>query len=257
MPRTATETAETPRVGEIGSFGKSMEDLFKGGQFLGQMYSLVELRRAYHDAKSGFSQSVHGACGKGEWLADVVETDGAKSLPNGFLRVVYVQKPVDVLKSLKTGAYAVSGGTRLSYDCPKSGFVVPGDGKLWHPATGAAIATVDDREKAVHEVAEYISLYPEQFAHMTIPARWNSEFAEQFVNANFNPENPTPEQLAEFITSYQWSPSADTGINAVRRDFWDRNNGPFGVDMLGNLSRWSSDVGARVRSKALASTILG
>jgi len=240
-------TIEKPTMGDIKLFGKSVEDLFKGGQFPDQMYSLVEVRRAYHDTKTGLANNVHNAYESGEWLADVVETDGAKKLPNGFLKVVYVQKPADVLKSLKTAAYATSGGTRLSYDCPPIGFAVPGDGKLWHPDTGAAIATVADKQKAVREVAEYVSKHPEQFAGMTIPAKWNDEFVKLFGKKNFNPENPMPEQLAEFVTSYQWSPSADTGIRAVRRDFYDREDGPFSVGLFDVLGCRSSVIGARLR----------
>jgi len=243
--------------GDITHFNESPWQLFEEGVFPAQGVTLAELRRAYADQATGVRQNVHANYGKAEWLADVVDTTGAKARGN-ILVLNYFQRPegltIATIKSTKSGTqnetrHSVDGKS-VEYACPPSGWVVPGDGKLWLPELGTAIATVDDRGEAIRQVAAYISKHPKEFAGWDIPKRWHAEFVEKFGRKNFNPENPTPDQLAEMETSYQYRPNANTGLRAVGRFFWDlRNVGPFDVYLDDDVVPGDSDVGARLRSR--------
>jgi len=238
--------------GDITHFNESPWQLFEEGVFPAQGLTLAELRQAYADPATGVRQNVHANYGKAEWLADVVDTTGAKARGDRLV-LKYFQKPdgLEVTKSTKTktSEYGVDGKS-VEYACPPSGWAVPGDGKLWLPELETAIATVDDRGEAIRQVAAYISKHPNEFAGWDIPKRWHAEFAEIFDKKNFNPENPTSEQLAKLETSYQYRPNANTGLRAVWRFFWGgRSRGPFGVDLYVGVEDGSSDVGARLRSR--------
>jgi hypothetical protein len=231
-----------PMLGNVVAFSTSIEDLVGLGDFPDSMYTLAALRAAYHNPSTGIAHDIHSHR-ISERLADVIDLHGANELPNGFLRVKYIQKPrVALVKTAHTeedtgdkytvvSSCSVSGGRVHVYDCPPDGFAVPNDGVLWHPETGAAVATTDDREKAVKLVAKYIEQNHSQFAHMRIPEEYHRRFAERYGEHEFNPEKLTPEQLAHFITSgqYRATPSKDlVCMRFIVRTFSDYY-GPFGV----------------------------
>jgi hypothetical protein len=237
---------ESPKLGDVQNYGKSVEDLFRADTFPKNGATLLDVKRDYFTPSSSTRGGIHEGYEKGEWLADVVETDGAKGLSKGRIRVVYVQRPEDIRLSLRKGKYASEGGKRIPYDCPPDGWVVPGDGKLYHPKTGAAIATMSDKAKAVRENVRYMDKHPEQFAGWTIPARWKKEFNDIFKE-DVDLANPTHAQLAEFITSYQFAPVKNSGLRAVGRSFWSRGCGPFRVVLCGALRLGYPFLGARLR----------
>jgi hypothetical protein len=222
------------------------EMLFREGCFENGS-TLLEVRRAYFSSPK-FRNSIHEGYKEGKWLADFVETDGAQAFPSGHIRVVYVQRPDEIILRLGSCKYASEGGKRIPYDCPPDGWAVPADGLLFHPETGAAIATVNDKAKAVSENTCYIAKHQEQFAGWTIPEKWREDFEKKFPYQKFDPNVPTHEQLAEFITSYQRAPPKNMGLSAVWRDFRRRSSGPFFIDLWLNLEDGNSVSGTCVHS---------
>jgi len=245
---------QTYQMSDIRKFGKSPEDLFREHVFPESGVTLSELWRAYSDPKIGIRKNMHENRGKGEWVADFVDTDGAKALSGDRLQLTYIQRPKKIKPAETLGtdkhAYIAEGGKRISYICPSSGCVVPADGLLRHPETGVAIATVPNGNKAIKQLAKFIETHPEQFAGFTIPKRFRNELLREYGARNFNPEKPTPGQLAEVELSMQYSPSKNTGIGGVVR-FVDGNcPGPFCVNIgVCGLDSGIPDTGARLRSK--------
>lgn len=228
-------TITQPTTQEVEHYGKSAEDMLREGLFP-RMHTLLSLRKAYHDVSIGIRQSVHNKFGYGERVADLVDTTGAEERPNDFLRLTYVQQPEGVLSEgenstikkgvINQGRKTVKGGKRIIYDCPPNGWQVPTSDGLWHPKTGAAIATVQDRSEAVRQLKTYIKAHQEQFA-------------------GFEPQNS--QELAEKEVSYQWRSEANSGVRSVRRDFWHHNYSPFYVSLDADLSSQNAVVGARLR----------
>jgi hypothetical protein len=244
---------EAGKIGDIHDSGNPVRHFFKF--FLGDAVSLLDLRKAYFDSENEMRAKIHNDYGKGEWLADVVETDGAKVSSKGHVKVVYVQRPEGINLTnnalsrdahLKTSP--TEGGNRISYDCPPSGWVVPDGDLLWHPETGAALATVESRVDGIKALAGYIEKHPEKFKGWTLPEKSYAQFLDIF-GRDCNPKSPTSKQLAELELSYQWAPGADSGARVVRRDF-QGNCGPFCIHMVNDINSAYANTGFRLRTRA-------
>ena len=238
---------EAWRIGDILDFGKPVRPFLKC--FLGDGLTLLDARQAYFDSESGMRSKIHKDYEKGEWLADVIETDDAKTSSRG-LSVVYVQKPENVNFSadVHPRATLTEGGKRIAYNCPPTGWVVPEGNLLWHPETGAALATVDSKAEGVEILAKYIEKHPEQFKGWELPEKSYARFFEMF-GGRCDPEKPTPKQLAELELSYQWAPDANSGVRTVRREF-DKHCGPFCIHITDDLNGRRDNTGFRLRTRA-------
>jgi hypothetical protein len=220
---------KTYKCGDIWHLSKSPKQLFRRGVFPDNGRTLLNIWQGYFGSPQ-VRNGIHEGYGSGEWLSDVIDTDDAGETTKGRLNIVYIKRPEYI--TLREGKYGAEGGKRINYNCPPDGWVIPADGILRHPKTGAALATIDDREKAVKENARYIEKHTEQFAGWTIPARWQKEFDDIFKEDDVDLADPTPPQLAEFITSYQWAPMKNTGLVAAWRRFKIREDGPFCVGLF-------------------------
>jgi len=242
------------RLGSISHWGISVEELFNKEIFPQKGYSLLELRRAYHDLSTGLRlesiQPNNDIYARYEWVADVVDTDGAKDLGNGYFRMTYVQKPARCSKvwidkgDAKMAGYAAEDGKRIIYDCPPDGYAIPRDGLFYHPETGAPLATARSQSEAERLLEEYIKQHPEEFAGWTIP----------FPTPNFlgalqgTSSKPSPLDLARFEVAYYQCPPANAGgVWAVQRGFGGLGPGSFTVLMKESLWPSSNYRGARVR----------
>src|SRR3989339_1346151 len=144
----------TQTVDPITLFGQSPKQLFQREDFRTRGYTLLEEINAYQ-TNPAFRQSVHDNLSNGIWTPEIVLTDGAEQLPNGYLALRWIRRPTkfryvnagsveDMLtgKEEKAERILETEGEELIYKCPESGFRVPADGLLFDPQTGAAIATV-------------------------------------------------------------------------------------------------------------------
>lgn len=236
--------AGTLKLENVDHFGSPVRHFFR---FLfGEGITLLDARKAYFDSESGIRSQMHNDYGKGEWLADLVDTGKSAVSPNGYLKVDYVQGPHS--GDERADDFSISGGKRISYNCPPTGWVVPDGDLLWHPETGAALATVNSRIEGVEMLAKYIEKHPEQFKGWELPEKSYARFFEMF-GGRCNPEKPTPKQLAELELSYQWAPDANSGARTVRRTF-DKHCGPFCIYMTDDLNGRHDNTGFRLRTRA-------
>ena len=258
----------TQTIEPITLSGQSPQQLLQREDFRAKGYTLLEERTAYQ-TDPAFRQSVHDNFGKGIWTPELIHTDGAEQLPDGYLALRWFRRPTRaelVKQGLSSRYNAITGETKESqseqktweidgeefkYECPPSGFQVPAtsgrfEGMLYHPETGAAVATISDRSMAAERIAAYMKNHEANFK-WEIPDGTVKLWGEDAFGKKFNPKNPTPEQLALVETSYQWSPTANSGVRAVRRGFWDHDGGPSGVVLGHVLSDRYGDIGARVR----------
>ena len=246
--------AKRSQVDKIRFLGKTPQELFQRGDFIRKGYTLAEELEAYRKDPA-FRNKVHADYEKGIWTPEVILTDGAKELPNGFFRYKWVRRPngIYAVQNLITEEEEIKteGGEEFSYDCPPSGFRVPATsgrfkGMLYHPETGAAVATITDRSMAAERITVYMKNHEADFK-WEIPDGTVTLWGEQAFGKKFDPKNPTPEQLALVETSYQWRPETNVGPRPVRRGFWYLDNGPFDVSLSGDLSHQDDCVGVRLR----------
>ena len=236
-------TITQPTTSEVEHYGKSAEDLMKEGMFP-RIHTLLSLRTDYYDLSTGIRKNVHSKPGYGERVADIVDTTDAETRSNGYLRLVYVQQPEDVSKSLRKETYSIEGGKRIICDVPQSGWQVPTSDGLWNPETGTAFATVQDRDKAVKVMKAYMEANPETFRNWEISEKSTNFWRGQVQDFD---KLSDIEKLAIVETSYQWRPETNVGPRPVRRGFWYLDNGPFDVSLSGDLSHQDDCVGVRLR----------
>ncbi|MBI2583957.1 MAG: hypothetical protein HYW25_04785, partial [Candidatus Aenigmarchaeota archaeon] len=231
----------------------------------------------YADPKTGIRQSVHADFGKGIWCPEVILTDNPGQSESGLPVYKWFRRPSGIYLIEKGGSRKenlITGKTEekkaeekryeieidgeiILYECPPSGWAVPATsgrfmGYLRHPHTGAAVATVLDRSVAVDAMEAYIRRHESEFAGWDMIEStlelWRSalekeKFERLFGNADL------PRKMAITETSWQYSPSPNSGVSAVRRDFWDHEYGPLSAVLDGGLGRRTVYVGARPRSK--------
>ena len=118
----------------------------------------------------------------------------------GFARASVIHKPKDF-------RYGEDGNAEFEVDenskiikgvyVPKSGFMALEERGLLNPRTGLPYLTVgDDKDRSV----------------------------ESFTSRGF------PRDIAEFIASYFFARSEGEGVGAVGREYWDDDDGSFGLD---------------------------
>src|SRR3989339_1742157 len=219
-------TISQPTVKEVDHYEKSAEDMIKEGLFP-RIHTLLSLREGYHDPSTGIRRSVQNTFCYGERVADLVDTTDAEELSNGFLRLTYVQRPEIVIYQGETRI--IEGGKKIICDVPKSGWQVPTSDGLWHPETGAAIATVPDRSEAVRQLQKYIESNPDKFRNWEISKKFAKYWMIQF-ESNLD-ELSYVEKLALVETSFQWRPVANSGVWSVGRGLWYRLEGQFDVSL--------------------------
>lgn len=222
-------------VDKIRFLGKTPQELFQRKDFRTRGYTLIGERAAY-EKDTTFRQAVHADAGKGIWTPEAILTNGAKELPSEFYRYKWVREPSE----------------EFVYDCPPSGYAVPAasgrfKGKLYHPETGAAVATIGDRNEAIKLNEAYMRKHwDKQFGGWEISEEIVEFWGEEVFGEKFDPKNPTPEQLALVEIFYQISPDPDTGIRPVLRSFWLRGGGPQIVGLDRGLADKCDTVGARL-----------
>src|SRR3989339_1685702 len=106
----------TQTVDPITLFGQSPKQLFQREDFRTRGYTLLEEINAYQ-TNPAFRQSVHDNLGKGIWTPEIILTDGAEQLPNGYLALRWFRRPTraDLVKQGLSSRYnAITGETKES-----------------------------------------------------------------------------------------------------------------------------------------------
>jgi tetratricopeptide (TPR) repeat protein len=245
----AKHPTEPFHIGRIQDFNGSIAEYYNFNLFPASGLTLLDLRQAYDDLSTGIREDIHRSQGRGEILADVVLTTTSRSA-TAPTTVQYVRRPERLDVNLGTGALLeLSGGSAFDYICPPDGWVVPTDGHLFHPDTGAPLATEPDRNKALRALSHYIQQHPDHYATWSIPVGRHRELIKQYGKTNFDPNHPTPEQLAECELSYFRGPDSASGrARAVWRRF--SQEGPFEIQISHTLKWGGYDLGTRRRTRS-------
>ena len=82
----------TQTIEPIQLFGQSPQQLLQREDFLTRGYTLSEERDAYQ-RDPAFRQSIHTNFGKGIWTPEIILTDRAEQLPNGYLALRWIRRP--------------------------------------------------------------------------------------------------------------------------------------------------------------------
>lgn len=217
-------------------------DLCRDGLFPTQVHSLLEFRAAYGTPQNGLRESIYTNPGHGELFGDVLE----RVHSSGFRarRCIYVRKPDRiVIASTKSGTtYVAEGGTRISFDLPPVGWIVPVDGQFWHPEIGIPLTTVRDKDDALRQLTAYFTDRWDQF-HIWELFPWYQYYAKKRFGVGYDPMHPTPEQLAYFeLSRCALTPMAGGGFSIVYRHRLNAMDGPQSI---------ASDItlDARIREK--------
>ena len=205
-------------------------------------------RRAYENPETGLREDVYASWSKGEFFADVTVVNGSGASRRGFVDVSYVKKPR--ILAVKGRIYPIEG-EKMSYRCPPSGWAVPADGHLWHPEIGAAIATVPERSEAIKGLAGYFERTWDRIQFRNIPGNYYYYYLKRIFDSRgikVDPENLTPEQLAEVEVSHHSQPAYNLG--AVRRLSASDNMHVLNMEMGTGFNYRSRCTGARAGLQA-------